>query len=173
MALVSTPERRHSRNDDASDLNDAVHSLRTADGALGNVNATNFGSRHPASEATAEKLRARRDIGNDYTNTSVKDHGRAHYGNHYGNVYNGTTATDAKAAEEKEVKKLMENLAFDGMDFRRSAIDGAYAETCRWIFGEEHFLRWLDPSQRGRHHNLLWIKGKPGSGKSTLMKCIL
>jgi ankyrin repeat protein len=59
------------------------------------------------------------------------------------------------------------------MDFRQAAIDPAHVGTCQWIFEQERFSRWRDPAFRNSNHGLLWIKGKPGSGKSTLMKCIL
>lgn len=32
---------------------------------------------------------------------------------------------------------------------------------------------WLDTAKSPDHHGLLWIKGKPGSGKSTLMNFIV
>jgi ankyrin repeat protein len=67
----------------------------------------------------------------------------------------------------------MEALAFDRMDFRRAAVNAAYADTCQWILKEERFLRWTKPEHRKSNRGLFWIKGKPGSGKSTLMKCIL
>lgn len=38
--------------------------------------------------------------------------------------------------------------------------------TCDWIFLHPIFLRWFDGA------GILWIKGKPGSGKSTLMRSI-
>ncbi|KAF5004590.1 hypothetical protein FDECE_8920 [Fusarium decemcellulare] len=41
----------------------------------------------------------------------------------------------------------------------------ATAGTCSWIFDHSNFRSWLDESS-----SLLWIKGKPGSGKSTLMR---
>lgn len=31
--------------------------------------------------------------------------------------------------------------------------------------------RWLDADMQEKHHGLLWIKGNPGAGKSTIMKC--
>lgn len=40
--------------------------------------------------------------------------------------------------------------------------------TCSWILDHKTYLSWL--SQR---RGLLWIKGKPGTGKSTLMKYLL
>ncbi|KAJ6439239.1 hypothetical protein O9K51_08651 [Purpureocillium lavendulum] len=38
---------------------------------------------------------------------------------------------------------------------------------------QHKYLKWLDPTRIGEHHGFLWIKGKPGAGKSTLMKFAL
>ncbi|KAI9761282.1 MAG: hypothetical protein M1840_001985, partial [Geoglossum simile] len=35
------------------------------------------------------------------------------------------------------------------------------------------YLDWLDTTKLSEHHSFLWIKGKPGTGKSTLMKFAL
>lgn len=74
---------------------------------------------------------------------------------------------------ERRLKDFMDVLAFERMHSRRAAIDAAYGETCQWIFKQEEYLRWSDASARRLHHGFFWIKGKPGSGKSTLMRCIL
>jgi ankyrin repeat protein len=50
------------------------------------------------------------------------------------------------------------------MNYRRFEADQAYGTTCAWILQHDAFLTWKD-SERG----LLWVKGPPGSGKSTLM----
>lgn len=49
-------------------------------------------------------------------------------------------------------------------------MDAAYGDTCEWILEREQYLRWRDPALRDKHHGFFWIKGKPGVGKSTLMK---
>lgn len=104
-----------------------------------------------------------------YTNTSVSDQAKAHYGN----VYYKVTNTNIETGREGTHDGFMKALAFKRMGFRRAAIEPAYAETCQWIFQEESFRRWRDPAFRETNRGLFWIKGKPGSGKSTLMKCIL
>jgi ankyrin repeat protein len=43
-------------------------------------------------------------------------------------------------------------------------------ETCNWLFKEPAYCQWYNRQALKDHHGLLWIKGKPGSGKSTLMK---
>jgi len=52
-------------------------------------------------------------------------------------------------------------------------IRNAHAKTCRWLLKDPCYLEWLDPTKLGEHYGFLWIKGKPGAGKSTLMKFIL
>ncbi|KAK2473116.1 hypothetical protein H9L39_15291 [Fusarium oxysporum f. sp. albedinis] len=49
----------------------------------------------------------------------------------------------------------------------------AHAKTCKWILKRGEYLDWLNPDKVDEHHGFLWIKGKPGAGKSTLMKFIL
>jgi hypothetical protein len=52
-------------------------------------------------------------------------------------------------------------------------IKTAHAKTCRWLLKSEQYLNWLDTTKIGEHHGFLWIKGKAGTGKSTLMKFAL
>jgi ankyrin repeat protein len=66
----------------------------------------------------------------------------------------------------------MRALSFDGMSDRLMEITPAYAETCSWILDRPEYLRWRDPDQRFSHHGVFWIKGKAGTGKSTLMGCL-
>ena len=40
-----------------------------------------------------------------------------------------------------------------------------FENTCTWLFERLELLGWIDS-----HSNFIWIKGKPGAGKSTLMK---
>ncbi|CAH0044839.1 unnamed protein product [Clonostachys solani] len=53
------------------------------------------------------------------------------------------------------------------------AIRVARPGTCSWFLRHPYYVDWLDPSKFHEHHGRLWINGKPGAGKSTLMKfCI-
>ncbi|KAJ5640058.1 uncharacterized protein N7484_007920 [Penicillium longicatenatum] len=47
---------------------------------------------------------------------------------------------------------------------RRDNIEPCHANTCQWILELEKYKSW-----RSQSCGLLWIKGKPGAGKSTLM----
>lgn len=67
-------------------------------------------------------------------------------------------------------QSLLESLRFDQIDARQSTIKKAYSSTCKWFLKNPSYKEWerKDPSQDDNH--FLWIKGKPGAGKSTLMK---
>ena len=75
--------------------------------------------------------------------------------------------------EEERYEIFMEALKFKDMDLRRAAIGAAYAETCQWIFKNQDYNEWRKIPPGDQQCALLWIRGKPGSGKSTLMKCIM
>ena len=62
------------------------------------------------------------------------------------------------------LQECLKSLAFLEM-LSRSQMDGAATGTCEWIHQDPEYTRWAS-SSRG----LLWIKGKPGSGKSTFLK---
>jgi ankyrin repeat protein len=56
---------------------------------------------------------------------------------------------------------------------REARIRPALANTCNWIFQETRFVNWDLGRDTDNSHGMLWIKGKPGAGKSTLMKTAL
>lgn len=87
---------------------------------------------------------------------------------------------------ERYQKQCLDSLAFSEMLYRRSDISGPIQDTCGWIFEDELYTRWtaiLENQPEAECHaidgspvrdksgsDLLFISGKPGSGKSTLMK---
>jgi ankyrin repeat domain-containing protein 50 len=62
---------------------------------------------------------------------------------------------------------FLEKLSFPEKDNRLESIHPAHPATYRWIPNHPDFT---DPGRLG--HRLYWIQGKPGSGKSTIMKYI-
>ena len=54
------------------------------------------------------------------------------------------------------------------MSNRQYDIVTASETTVEWLMKDSNYIRWRDS-----HSGLLWIRGKPGSGKSTLMKFVL
>lgn len=90
---------------------------------------------------------------------------------HANNVaFNSYHATDP--SRKSTCEALMKALAFDGMGSREATIAPAHANTCLWILKTLEYVSWRNPRERNAHHGILWIKGNPGVGKSTLMKRI-
>jgi hypothetical protein len=108
--------------------------------------------------------------GHSYERPIVKGNARAHLGDVH-NVYNFHQPS-ADAPVDSEETELMKALAFDRKTNRLMSVTRAYAETCSWIFDRPEYSRWRDPDQRKSHRGVLWIKGKAGTGKSTLMSCL-
>ncbi|KAL8348370.1 hypothetical protein RB598_001598 [Gaeumannomyces tritici] len=76
---------------------------------------------------------------------------------------NGTSAGDAL-----DFAGCMETLSFPEMNHRGADIENAAEGTCKWIVDHPVYSQWSTNGQ-----GLLWVKGKPGSGKSTLIKYII
>lgn len=63
--------------------------------------------------------------------------------------------------------ECLRSLRFDNMERRKVTIAAAEAETNHWIWSHPSYKRWdQEPS------GILWIEGKPGSGKSVLARSI-
>lgn len=75
-----------------------------------------------------------------------------------------------EAKKKSPQEKFMQDIGFSLMDSRLASVGAAYASTGRWLFTKQEYLRWQDSTSPSSHHEFLWIKGKPGAGKSTLMK---
>ncbi|KAF7513388.1 hypothetical protein GJ744_009809 [Endocarpon pusillum] len=74
---------------------------------------------------------------------------------------------------EDEYNVLLKSLLFDRIDFRVNNVKKALLSTCQWLFRHPHFQTWYENDYLAQHSGFLWIKGKPGCGKSTLMKATL
>ncbi|KAL6694129.1 hypothetical protein J3F84DRAFT_400581 [Trichoderma pleuroticola] len=81
-----------------------------------------------------------------------------------------TTATDVAVAQ-----RVLGGLHYKTMTMRIESVVEAYTDTYEWIFKPRwaknaegikvHFAEWL-----AEEDGIFWVSGKPGSGKSTLMK---
>ncbi|RKP04824.1 hypothetical protein THASP1DRAFT_20642 [Thamnocephalis sphaerospora] len=77
--------------------------------------------------------------------------------------------------DTRSYQNVLRTVGFDRLRFRHDRIERAHAETFSWVFEDHaaavrgrvslHFRDWL----RNRD-GIFWIRGKAGSGKSTLMK---
>ncbi|RYP07352.1 hypothetical protein DL764_002568 [Monosporascus ibericus] len=82
--------------------------------------------------------------------------------------------TRSSRHEAEEIKeRVLSTLWFREMNERENTIEEPSYETVKWVFSEEplangekrRFAEWLKSDQ-----SVFWVSGKPGSGKSTLMK---
>lgn len=69
-------------------------------------------------------------------------------------------------------KSLLKALSFPEISSRQIGIKPALSKTCEWFLDDDAYLDWLRPSKLHAHHGFLWISGKPGAGKSTIMKFV-
>lgn len=65
---------------------------------------------------------------------------------------------------------LLKSLTFPRMDARLRNVATALPTTCEWLISHLYFAGWADRKHSHKDHGFLWIKGKPVSGKSTIMK---
>ena len=101
-----------------------------------------------------------------FPNLYASGHAQVQQGNNYYYFYNGQQSQDKYEA-------LLKSLTFDRMDARLHNVATALEKTSEWLIDHEQFKAWIDNSKAVYHHGFLWIKGKPGSGKSTIMKLVL
>jgi hypothetical protein len=105
-----------------------------------------------------------------FNHSTVRDNARAHFGNsyYYGTVYQNSTPVAPLTGDTEH--KITEKLKFDSMDMRRATVKLPSGNTCRWFFNSPEYEKWRDVSMFVEHNGFLWIRGKPGAGKSTLMR---
>ena len=116
-----------------------------------------------------------------YDRMVTQDSSRAHFGDQYlhheyhAPVYHLSDSTYYAGAQRQtprtQLEDTLESLKFKQMDDHYLTLKSAYANTCQWLFERSEYMDWLDPSKRSANNGVLWIKGKPGAGKSTLVKC--
>ncbi|KAK1994353.1 ankyrin [Colletotrichum falcatum] len=80
------------------------------------------------------------------------------------------TPHDDHRSSDDHRQTWLDSLKFKQLDSRQSTIIAAHNKTCRWFLESPNYNEWLKPEMLAEHRGLLWIRGKPGAGKSTLMK---
>ncbi|EXJ92512.1 hypothetical protein A1O3_01064 [Capronia epimyces CBS 606.96] len=81
-----------------------------------------------------------------------------------------TSSNPDKISLHGRRESLVDSLGFDQMDSRRSTIKTAHPKTCEWLLKHPAYADWTNPQKLHEHRGFLWINGKPGAGKSTLIK---
>lgn len=69
-----------------------------------------------------------------------------------------------------KLQSLLDSLEVPGMNARLQGFKKPHDITCTWLFEQSEYKDWLNPDKTPEHHGFLCIKGKPGVGKSTMMK---
>lgn len=111
-----------------------------------------------------------------FGNIDIGEHASVHLGDNVGihhHYYENVKASQRSNIEDEKYRLLLDSLAFEQMDARLRNVTTALPDTCTWVFRHEKFTSWSDESQWSEHKGFLWIKGKPGCGKSTIMKTAL
>ncbi|KAL8311280.1 hypothetical protein RB597_002067 [Gaeumannomyces tritici] len=70
--------------------------------------------------------------------------------------------------DSRELQACLQSLSFPQMTNRFHDIQQAEDKTCLWLLRHRKYRAWADLER-----SILWIMGKPGAGKSTLMKYAL
>lgn len=86
---------------------------------------------------------------------------------HDGTEYLGTFEVIFMSQSLTHNLECLESLRFENMSRRSDAITVADVDSSHWIWSNSSYLAWERASS-----GLLWIEGKPGSGKSVLAKSI-
>lgn len=86
------------------------------------------------------------------------------------------TAKDHASIEAKRLERqrlMLSSLKHNTFDDRRRGIKSAQGGTCSWLLAHKQYANSSSPMKAEEYHRFLWTKGKPGAGKSTVMKFAL
>ncbi|KAI4862811.1 hypothetical protein F4820DRAFT_459963 [Hypoxylon rubiginosum] len=89
----------------------------------------------------------------------------------------GSTPNAVVVQEKRIRERILHKLAFRNMTDRERRVSKAHRQTFQWIFCDPKsdsrpWSNFKDFLERPNNKKIYWITGKPGSGKSTLMKFI-
>ena len=80
------------------------------------------------------------------------------------------TASGRPPLTPAQRQHLLNSLKFAQIETRHATIKMAHTKTCQWLLTLPKYQYWLNNEKLADHHGFLWIKGNPGTGKSTIMK---
>ncbi|KAI0470737.1 hypothetical protein GGR56DRAFT_143317 [Xylariaceae sp. FL0804] len=96
-------------------------------------------------------------------------------------IWSSTRSEESPIQDEATVfsKEILNSLSFEDRDVREESIPRPYEETYKWIFeprtGTDDTALWSDFTAwlQEPGNEIYWVTGKPGAGKSTLMKYVI
>ncbi|RWA03258.1 hypothetical protein EKO27_g11847, partial [Xylaria grammica] len=77
---------------------------------------------------------------------------------------------EAPGAIEKRRQTAISLLSFPQAAASQITVDKESPEAFHWFLDKRPCRSWLDTGKQATHNGMLWIKGNPGLGKSSLMK---
>ncbi|KAM0717066.1 hypothetical protein Q7P37_006918 [Cladosporium fusiforme] len=122
-------------------------------------------------------LRDASGYGQHYERNIAKGRSKNHYGNNYTNAhhhhyYNNQDVYPSRPDDSLRTlrDRFLKALSYHQMGDRLAKVRTDHADTCQWVFKTPEFTRWQDPTKHSEHNGFFWMRGKPGAGKSTIMK---
>lgn len=82
-------------------------------------------------------------------------------------------ANHARSKFGVDFLELLASLSYDSMGDAEHEITMPLDETCQWIFRLPKFNSWIDSCRGSDQPKILYLTGKLGSGKSTLMRHVV
>lgn len=146
----------------------------------GGIDRSGDENNRAAVHGSIPNAQAHQNRGHQFASTEVRDHAfvvqgdiiyNTNFGESSARKIGGYGATDVLDAAHKSTG-LRNSLDFPRMNVRLLAIEEALVETGKWFLGLDEYLDWRDDALLQLHHGFMWIKGKPGCGKSTIMKLL-
>ncbi|KAK5467580.1 hypothetical protein LTS15_000553 [Exophiala xenobiotica] len=125
------------------------------------------GARRPFPTYPAPRDESVAPEANKSTHSTTHRHSITENGLGSSSLYTKSSLTEAQR------EAYHNSLRFGQIDARHATIQDAQAETCLWLLDQPEYQDWLDVTELTEHHGFFWIKGNPGTGKSTIMKFAL
>ncbi|KAI0385919.1 hypothetical protein F5Y04DRAFT_160000 [Hypomontagnella monticulosa] len=117
-----------------------------------------------------------KDIKLQLNNSKVSKHGHTLSATVLDNLVDKISRVSIAERNIAKEQSILKSLNYDSRGERYESVDDAHEHTFKWILeasdqdggNDSKFLKWLRESS-----GVFWISGKPGSGKSTLMKFLV
>ncbi|KAJ5675531.1 Pfs NACHT and ankyrin domain protein [Penicillium macrosclerotiorum] len=100
----------------------------------------------------------------------ISDYSDSHRNQEWQRYAAATAAAYARELLEELPETSHDSLRFEQTDAPGLTIEPIQAKACQWFLDHPDYKAWMDPKKLTHHHGFLWISGKPGAGKSTIMK---
>ncbi|KAH8758016.1 heterokaryon incompatibility protein-domain-containing protein [Diaporthe sp. PMI_573] len=84
----------------------------------------------------------------------------------------GLSGANSDSFDATTKQSLVDQLYFAKIDERLTSLTTAQGKTCRWFLAKPEYKAWSEVIKQSDDGGFLWIKGNPGTGKSTLMKLL-